>query len=226
MVNKALIALSGGMDSATLLGVLLHEGKDVHCIIFRYPSKHNEHEIKSAIALVEYYKNLTFSVHYRIFDLTSVFTMFDSNLLMQGDAIPEGHYANENMKLTVVPGRNAIFTTIMAGYAESKGIGAIYLGVHSGDHAIYPDCRPDFIQSIGETVKLSSGGTVEVFAPFLVDDKASILEQGYSLKFPVPYELTRTCYKDQKLSCGKCGSCNERLEAFSLINKVDPIEYE
>lgn len=226
-MRKIVLGLSGGMDSATLLGYFVDNGYQVHGCQFYYGSKHGEFERKAAQALVAHYNTiLPDSVVMHEFDLTGAFAGFTSNLLKTGGEIPEGHYESENMKLTVVPGRNLIFASIMAGLAESIGAEAIALGVHSGDHAIYPDCRPEFILALERTVGVSSAGEVTVFAPFLRDNKTSILEKGYQYDIPVPYELTRTCYKEQEHSCGKCGSCQERLEAFSNINKVDPIRYE
>lgn len=223
-MRKVVIALSGGMDSSTLLGVLLHEGFSVNCCLFKYPSKHNDFELSGALKVIEHYESKGFIINHTILDLSQVFSLFSSNLLRSGGEIPEGHYQQENMKLTVVPGRNAIFTAVMAGYAESIGAEAIYLGVHAGDHAIYPDCRPDFIDSIGETVRLSSGGKVDVIAPFIGINKSEIVQIG--IEENVPYELTRTCYKNQTTACGCCGSCNERIEAFELAGIKDPIEYE
>ena len=121
-----------------------------------------------------------------------------------------------------------IFLSIMAGYAESIGADTVAFGAHSGDHAIYPDCRPEFVYAANTTLYLSSDKKITIEAPFLYLDKTKILEIGYSIDehFRPPYELTRTCYKDQPISCGKCGSCQERLEAFKNIGKIDPIEYE
>ncbi|MFW6326754.1 MAG: 7-cyano-7-deazaguanine synthase QueC [Bacteroidota bacterium] len=225
-MKKAVIGLSGGMDSATLLGELLEQGYSVICCSFKYPSKHNEWELSAAKQIVSYYQAKNMPVIHHVIDVSTVFQFMGSDLLQSGGEIPEGHYASDNMKKTVVPGRNMIFTSIMAGIAETVEAGFIALGVHSGDHFIYPDCRKDFIKAVDLTVFLSSDKTVEIITPFAVDDKASILQRGYKYAIPVPYHLTRTCYKDQELSCGKCGSCNERLEAFSLINKSDPITYE
>ena len=223
-MDKVVIALSGGLDSSTLLGVLLHSGKEVHCCLFRYPSKHNPYEMLSALEVIKHYKDLGFPVHEHVFDLTNIFVHFNSNLLLQGGEIPEGHYEQENMKLTVVPGRNSIFTTILGGFAESIGASTVYLGVHAGDHAIYPDCRPDFIGSINHTIELSSGGAVSVEAPFIHLSKSEIVTIG--VEEMVPFHLTRNCYKNQSAACGKCGSCNERLEAFELAGIKDPIKYE
>ena len=223
--NKIVVGLSGGMDSSTLLGFLLDEGYEVHCCTFKYGSKHNPYENAAATKVVNHYIRLGFLVHQHWFDLTGVLGNLKSALLAtDSEEIPEGHYADENMKKTVVPGRNLLFASTMAALAESIGAEAVALGVHSGDHFIYPDCRTEFIKSLDTTVYLSSDKQVEVRAPFHHLDKEGILRIGHKLN--VPYRYTRTCYKDQEISCGKCGSCNERLEAFNNINKVDPVEYE
>jgi 7-cyano-7-deazaguanine synthase len=206
---KIVIGLSGGMDSATLLGLFLEEGCEVHCCSFTYGSKHNAYEGRAAKKIVEYYTELGYS-----------------DLLKSGGDIPEGHYNDENMRSTVVPGRNMIMASIMAGIAESIGASVIGLGVHAGDHHIYPDCRKEFIKALDSAVYLSSDGKVEVSYPFISFTKANILKIGYSFDTTTPYHLTRTCYKDQEESCGKCGSCQERLEAFTIIGLEDPIKYE
>jgi 7-cyano-7-deazaguanine synthase len=226
-MKKAVIGLSGGMDSATLLGLLLYEDYEVHCCSFYYGSKHNAYERVAVANIINYYKNRDFSVVLHTFNLEDIFKDFTSNLLKSGGDIPEGHYNDENMKLTVVPGRNMIFASIMAGLAESIGADVIALGVHAGDHAIYPDCRHEFIKVLDAAIYLSSDRKVQVLTPLIDDNKTSILKKGYwDLAVRVPYQLTRTCYKDQELSCGKCGSCRERLEAFHNIGIEDPIKYE
>lgn len=226
-MNKIVIGLSGGMDSATLLGYLLEQGMEVHCCAFNYGSKHNEYENAAVEKIVEYYQSKRMPVYLYWFPISPVMHNFKSALLLNdAEDIPEGHYASENMKKTVVPGRNLIFSSIMAGLAESIKAEAIALGVHSGDHFIYPDCRTEFIKALDTTVYLSSDRKVQVITPFSKLDKYGILKIGYKCLPVVPYELTRTCYKNQPLSCGKCGSCNERLEAFELLNLKDPIPYE
>lgn len=221
------MGLSGGMDSTTLLGMLIDQGNEVHCCSFMYGSKHNEWELQSVLSIIDYYQKLGCTVFHKVIDLTKAFEGFDSALLKSSnEEIPEGHYNDSNMKATVVPGRNLIFASIMAGYAESIGAECIALGVHSGDHHIYPDCRPEFIYSLHRTLLYSTEESIGVLAPFLSSDKTKILKAGFNLIIPVPYHLTRTCYKNQEHSCGKCGSCRERLEAFENINKVDPITYE
>ena len=225
-MKKIVIGFSGGMDSTTLLAILLAQGFEVHCCSFNYGSKHNEYENKAAKNIIQYYLDLNQPVKHYLFDLQGVFKDFKSNLLKTGGDIPEGHYEGKNMKLTVVPGRNLIMASIMAGLAESIEAESIALGIHAGDHAIYPDCRPEFAENLDLVLRASTEGKVKVITPLLYDDKTSILKQGYSLEIPTPYDLTRTCYKDQVFSCGKCGSCQERLEAFENIGIKDPILYE
>lgn len=222
--KKIVIGLSGGMDSTTLLGLLLEQGYEVHCCLFSYGSKHNKWERIAAESVIAYYQNKSQPVHSYEMELSGAMWAFKSNLLKTGGKIPEGHYEAESMRQTVVPGRNLIMAAVMAGLAESVGAKFIALGVHQGDHHIYPDCRKEFIKALDSTIYLSSDRKVEVIAPLLQDDKTSILKKGMPIM--VPYELTRTCYKDQPISCGKCGSCRERLEAFDNLNIPDPIQYE
>jgi 7-cyano-7-deazaguanine synthase len=226
-MRKIVMGLSGGMDSCTLLGLLLEQGAEVLCCSFYYGSKHNVYERTAVMKIILHYKSLGFPVHLFPFDLTEAFKLSSSDLLLTGGKIPEGHYNDENMKSTVVPGRNMIFASIMAGLAESVGADAIALGVHSGDHHIYPDCRAEFIKALDTAIYLSSDRKVQVITPLINHTKTTILMMGYSdFVHKVPYELTRTCYKDQVLSCGKCGSCRERLEAFEHLMIEDPIPYE
>jgi len=223
VTNKIVISVSGGMDSSTLLGKYLYEGFEVYPVSFTYGSKHNKYENEACKRVCEYYgfKNVP------LINLDFMGQLFESNLLSKGGDIPEGHYTEKTMTKTVVPGRNLIFASIVAGYAESIGASYIGLGVHAGDHAIYPDCRPEFIENLNNTILTSSEGKVTVSAPFLYMTKEDILVIGYGLgEYQVPYELTRTCYKDQEKSCGVCGSCVERLEGFKHIGVEDPIEYE
>lgn len=230
MAKKTVMGLSGGMDSTTLLGILLNEGHEVHCCIFNYGSTHNKYENAAALDVVSYYQyqiNFKGKVHQQFIDISPVMEGFSSHLLAACEQeIPEGHYNDENMRKTVVPGRNLIFAAIMAGLAESIGAEAIALGIHQGDHYIYPDCRKEFAKALDTAVYLSSDRRVDVLTPLIMDDKESILRKGYALRPPIPYHLTRTCYKDQIASCGKCGSCGERREAFERINAVDPIKYQ
>ncbi len=216
---KALISLSGGMDSATVLGLAISKGIECTGIGFAYGSKHSIYELEMAQKLCLHYQ-----IPFKIINLVTAMRDFKSALLISGDDIPEGHYEHESMKQTIVPCRNMIFVSILAGLAESIEAEEIHLGIHAGDHAIYPDCRPEFLGSINSTVNFATEGKVHIEAPFLAMNKGGILSAGLALG--VPYHLTRTCYKNQEVACGKCGSCQERLEAFKSLNKTDPIEYE
>lgn len=217
---KTIVSLSGGMDSATVLGWLKAEGHQVFAVSFDYGSKHNPFELPCAQKLALHY-----GVSHTIINLQAVMADFKSNLLATGGDIPEGHYTDKSMSVTVVPCRNLIMLSIIAGLAESNDCDGVALGIHQGDHAIYPDCRKEFFASVFETIMLATDGKVnKVHAPFLDTDKEGILKWGFEHK--VPYQITRTCYKAQELSCGKCGSCVERLEAFANIGVKDPVAYE
>jgi len=220
---KVVLALSGGIDSSTLCGYYLEKGWRVVPVTFNYGSKHNKYENEACLAVVRHF-GLSEPV---LLDLKFISEIFRSDLLLSGGAVPEGHYTDQSMSATVVPARNLIFASIVAGYAESIDAEIISLGVHGGDHHIYPDCRPAFISSLNTSVMLATDGKVHVDAPFLYNSKAEILRIGLDLKkIVIPYHLTRTCYKDQIESCGKCGSCVERLEAFAEVGMRDPIQYE
>jgi 7-cyano-7-deazaguanine synthase len=207
------------MDSTTLLASLLDQGYEVAPFQFIYGSKHNKYETAAIRALRSHY-----GIDIPIIDLTEAFSGIKSNLLKSGGSIPEGHYNDSNMSITVVPGRNSIFISVLVGIAESIGAEMVALGVHAGDHHIYPDCRAEYIQAMNQAMYLASDRKVRLHAPFLLLNKTHIVAQG--LKLGVPYHLTRTCYKDQPIACGKCGSCQERLEAFTKNKTQDPLEYD
>lgn len=227
MEKKILLSLSGGIDSTTVLSFFLNLYYQVTVVSFNYGSKHNALENKAVKDIVEYYnqRKQFHAISLIEMDIRGVMKEFQSNLLISGGDIPEGHYEDENMKKTVVPSRNLIFISIIAGLAESLGIHEISLGVHQGDHHIYPDCRPEFIMAVQTAVYLASGGYIsKVYTPLLDMDKTAVVKLGISLNSP--YKLTRTCYTDNFLACGKCGSCVERLEAFKNNGLQDPIIYQ
>ena len=216
---NSIVSLSGGMDSATVLSYAMAQSNVVGAIGFTYGSKHNFYENAAAVDVCE-----KAGLAYELIDLSNVATHLQSNLLKSGGDIPEGHYEEKSMEATVVPGRNIIFASILAGIAWTRGASEVYLGIHSGDHAIYADCRKNFLRSMGRAMMDGTDGRVGLRAPFIDLDKAKILQEGFRLG--TPYHLTRTCYKDQKVACGKCGACQERLEAWASLGKEDPIEYE
>jgi len=220
-MKKAIVCLSGGLDSAVTLATAIKEDYDVLAISFRYPSKHNNYEIIAAKELCRHYQTT-----WGICNIEDAFVLSKSALLkdMESPEIPEGHYNDESMAKTVVPARNMIFISILAGIAASREINTIFLGVHSGDHHIYPDCRPAFFNAMQRAIKLATANSNLVLCtPFLHKDKTDIVKQGIELA--VPFELTRTCYKNQEIACGRCGSCVERLEAFEKNGTKDPIRY-
>lgn len=215
---KALVILSGGMDSATVLAYAKTIHEEVETLTFNYGSKHNERENRSAVDLSDH-----FQVKNQIVKLPFVNELFKSDLLKSGGEIPEGHYADVSMKRTVVPFRNGIMLSIAAGYAESIGAKAIYLGAHAGDHAIYPDCRPEWTQAMAKAILLGGYGEVALLSPFVEITKAAICRLG--AKLMVPFEKTYSCYKGEEKHCGKCGTCVERKEAFDQADIIDPTPY-
>ena len=220
MTSKIVVSLSGGMDSATVLRwVLRKPDTEAICVNFIYGSKHNTYENKAAMAIAEFYDQPLIEL-----DIEGVMCGFKSDLLKSGGAIPEGHYTDVSMEQTIVPARNIIFASILAGIAWSNKAGAVALGIHQGDHAIYPDCRPAFFNMMNQAIKIGTNYNVNLLAPFLNGNKIDIAAWGLANK--VPYHLTRTCYKDQPVACGKCGSCVERLAAFTQLGRTDPIVYE
>jgi 7-cyano-7-deazaguanine synthase len=207
------------MDSATLVGVSIANGRQVESVFFQYGSKHNPWELDAAHEIANHY-----GIPFDVLDITNVGKLLQSNLLVEGGEIPEGHYEAPTMAQTVVPGRNSIFIAILTGIADSRGAREVAVGIHSGDHAIYPDCRPEYFYEMRRAMGIASENRVILTAPFLHGDKTSIIKSG--LDIGVPYGKTRTCYKAQAIACGKCGSCQERLEAFRNNGIEDPVEYE
>ena len=218
-MQKVLVSMSGGVDSSTLAMFLFNKGYEIQPVSFRYDSNHNHYELTAAAEFIKAH-NLKPQI---IIDARNVLSYAKSSLM--GDSeIPEGHYKEESMRSTVVPGRNLIFLSILASIAESEKIPVIAAGVHQGDHFIYPDCRPTFIHSAMKTIYASTDFKVKLIAPFLMMNKAEIVRCGLELE--VDYSYTRTCYKNQRIACGKCGACQERLEAFAINKTKDPIQYE
>ena len=211
---KALLIYSGGLDSTTLL----YEYKDsiALAVTFDYGSKHNAREIAYAI---ENCKRL--GIKHLVIPLGFIGQYFKSDLLLSGGEIPEGNYAEENMKSTVVPFRNGIMLSVAAGLAESYGLDTVLLANHSGDHAIYPDCRPAFVEAMDAAVKAGTYEGIRVVSPYCDITKRDIALRGKAIG--LDYSLTYSCYKGGEKHCGKCGTCTERKEA---LEGFDPTEYE
>lgn len=220
--ERAVVVLSGGMDSTTALYQAMSDGYEVSAISFNYGQRHKK-ELDFAAGLTK-----ELGIPYEIVDLSNI-TSLISNSALTGDIdVPEGHYAQENMKLTVVPNRNMIMYSVAIGYAVNIKAKAIYVGVHAGDHFIYPDCRPQFIEALDLAGHIGNEGFAQkgfrVVAPFIQVPKDEIVRIGS--KLGVPYEKTWSCYKGGEKHCGKCGTCVERKEAFELAGVQDPTEYE
>ena len=233
------MSLSGGMDSTSVLIRLINDGYKIDCISFNYGQKH-EVEIEKAIENIAYLSGKGYQINHQIIDLTSAMTIFHSSLTNEEIVVPEGHYEETQMKSTVVPNRNAIFSSIIYGYAlsivakEDTNV-KIALGVHSGDHAIYPDCRPEFYQSLETSFRLGNWDSerVEFYLPYVNGDKVTILNDAINsceeigVDFDTIFSNTITSYNpDNKgRSSGKSGSDIERILAFHKIGRRDPIEY-
>ena len=220
--SKVLVVLSGGLDSTVLLtrAVRMFGPDNVAAVTFRYGSKHEDKEVEAAVAVAGY-----FSVPHIIISLDFIHKYFTSALLASdARSIPEGHYEAENMRQTVVPARNSIMLTIASGIAASYGIDTVWIGVHGGDHAIYPDCRPAFIEAMGAVYHFAGNQPLNLDAPFLYHRKHDITLLGAGLGAPM--HLSWSCYKGGEKHCGKCGTCVERKEAFALAKIPDPTIYE
>ena len=233
------MSLSGGMDSTSVLIRLINEGYKIDCLSFNYGQKHVI-EIEKAIENIAYLSREGYQVKHQIIDLTSAMSIFHSSLTNKEIIVPEGHYEETQMKSTVVPNRNAIFSSIIYGYALSivakEDINVkIALGVHSGDHAIYPDCRPEFYQSLETSFRLGNWDSerVDFYLPFINGDKVTILNdamkscQELGIDFDTIFSNTITSYNpdNEGRSSGKSGSDIERILAFHKIGRRDPIEY-
>lgn len=217
-MGKTVIIHSGGMDSTVLLYQLLNAGDDVLALSIDYGQRHKK-ELECARSLC---KDL--GVEHRIADLTSLTPLLaGSSLTSPQIEVPEGHYAEDNMKATVVPNRNMILLSVATGWAISAGADSVSYAAHSGDHAIYPDCREEFAEGMNHVMGLADWQKVALDRPFVSLTKADIVKLGAELG--VPFERTWSCYKGGELHCGRCGTCVERREAFYLAGIEDPTIY-
>ena len=238
--KQAVLSLSGGMDSSTLLLHLLANGYKVTALSFDYGQKHRV-ELERAQELVDYLKANDIHIKYQVIKLDGLTSLLNSALVTGGEEVPEGHYAEDNMKATVVPNRNKIFSSLVQSVAlsianETESDVSISLGIHAGDHAIYPDCRQEFRDADMEAFQIGNWDSerVSYYTPYLEGDKFTILQDGLQacdtlgLDFDEVYKRTNTSYKPfpSGNSDYKSASSVERIEAFIALGRPDPVQYE
>ena len=216
-MKNSVVIVSGGMDSITLL--YDHKDEIALGISFDYGSNHNAREIPFAKMHCE-----RLGIKHITINLDFMHQYFKSSLLDGAEAIPEGHYADDNMKSTVVPFRNGIMLSIAIGIAESNNLGQVFIANHGGDHTIYPDCRPEFINAIDAAATAGTYNNVKVVAPYTKITKSDIARIGK--KLGIDYTETWSCYKGGEVHCGKCGTCVERKEALAEAGIEDKTIYE
>lgn len=216
-MKNSVIIVSGGMDSITLL--YDHKDEIALGISFDYGSNHNAREIPFTKMHCE-----RLGIKHITINLDFMHQYFKSSLLDGAEAIPEGHYADDNMKSTVVPFRNGIMLSIAIGIAESNNLDQVFIANHGGDHTIYPDCRPEFINAIDAAATAGTYNNVKVVAPYTKITKSDIARIGK--KLGIDYTETWSCYKGGEVHCGKCGTCVERKEALAEAGIDDKTIYE
>lgn len=212
--------LSGGLDSTVLIAYLDDRGDDVDAVSILYGQRHRC-ELDAAASVAMHY-----GIRHDVIDIRSVGALLGGSALTEdGIPVPDGHYAEESMRATVVPNRNAIMLTIAAGVAVARGAQTVTTAVHAGDHFIYPDCRPEFITALDVAVRTGTDGfgNVGIDAPFNSLGKHDICSLGDQLGAPL--HLSWSCYKGGTEHCGTCGTCVERIEAFDLAGVADPTDY-
>lgn len=216
---KTIVVFSGGMDSTVLLAQMLMEGHEVRALSVNYGQRHNR-ELIAAVNIARH-----FGVEHQIADMRELAKFLSGSSQTSPDvAVPHGHYAEESMKKTVVPNRNMLLLAIAGAWAISTKSDSITYGAHAGDHAIYPDCRPEFADAMNRALLLSDWHSVHINRPFIKMTKAGICKTGAILQAPL--HLSYSCYEGREKHCGKCGTCVERKEAFQLAGVTDPTTYE
>jgi len=216
---KTTLVCSGGLDSVSLAHVLAAENRLSRILSFDYSQRHVR-ELDCARACAA-----RLGVPFHLMDMRGIGTALDGSALTDDIAVPDGHYAEETMRITVVPNRNAIMLAIAFGVAAAKGDTAVAAAVHGGDHFIYPDCRPRFTEAFAEMQRAALDGYAEValHVPFVHRSKADIVRAGAAAG--TPFAETWSCYKGGEAHCGRCGTCVERREAFALAGIPDPTRY-
>ncbi|MBQ2379607.1 MAG: 7-cyano-7-deazaguanine synthase QueC [Akkermansia sp.] len=216
---KVAVLLSGGLDSTTALYWAQRHHEVVCALSFDYGSNHAARELSCARWQAE-----QLGIPYHEIDLRSISAHLQSALLSGADAIPTADYAEDNLKQTVVPFRNGIFLAIAAGIAESNGAEGIVIAAHGGDHALYPDCREDFMAAMASAISLGTYANLQILRPFIDNNKGEITAIGADLG--VDFSHTYSCYCGREQHCGQCATCRERREAFAAAGMPDPTIYE
>ena len=217
MAKDSVIILSGGMDSTTLLHL---KKEDIELAVsFDYGSNHNRREIECA-----QWQCRELGIEHIVIPLEFMGRYFKSSLLSGGEQIPKGDYDSENMHSTVVPFRNGIMLSVACGLAESRGLKHVMMANHGGDHAIYPDCRPEFTKAMSSAMEAGTYDRITLTDPFTNLTKGEIAKLGGTLK--VDYSHTYSCYCGGEKHCGECGTCRERKQAFKAAGLTDPTPYE
>lgn len=220
MIPRTVVAASGGLDSTVLTYDLVRNGHDLMLLSFDYGQRHRR-ELHSARRLAH-----RLNVAHRVVDLSSLKTVLHDSALTNPDiAVPAGEYTAETLSTTVVPARNAIFLSVAVGAAVSWGAQTVAFAAHSGDHHVYPDCRPEFVRAVQELARTSTEGfgDIGVLAPYITWSKSQIVKHGHRLG--VPFEATWSCYQGLEWHCGTCSTCRERRGAFTSAQVPDPTEY-
>ncbi|GAA6160386.1 7-cyano-7-deazaguanine synthase QueC [Ruegeria sp. HU-ET01832] len=217
---KTIVICSGGLDSVSLAHMVAQDHELAGLISFDYGQRHRKELDYAALCA------LRLGVPHDIIDLRPVGAVLTGSALTDDLDVPDGHYAEDSMKVTVVPNRNAIMLTVAFGAAAARGADAVATAVHGGDHFIYPDCRPAFTEAFEAMQKLALDGCADVslFTPFVHRSKANIVTEGARVN--TPFAQTWSCYKGGDNHCGRCGTCVERREAFHLAGITDPTTYD
>ena len=215
---KTVLIYSGGLDSTVLLAHLQAAGQSVYALSVDYGQRHRC-ELQQAAAICA-----ASGVPHHTADLSAIQPLLAGSSLTSPEiAVAEGHYTEASMKSTVVPNRNMILLAIATGHALSIGATQVAYAAHSGDHAIYPDCRNEFADAMASAMQLCDWSAIRLERPFVDWSKADIVRRGAALQ--VPFAQTWSCYKGEALHCGRCGTCIERREAFDLAGVADPTPY-
>lgn len=219
--RKIVVLHSGGLDSTTLLYAAKQAGASVYAVSFFYGQRHRR-ELEAAKSICR-----EIDVPWQLFDLEKAFmpiAAVSKSSLISSAPVPDGHYAEANMVQTIVPNRNMIMASVAVGFAQALGFEMVVVAAHAGDHFIYPDCRPEFLEMLKRAASLATEAEVTVESPFRYLTKSGIVRVGHRLG--VPFEKTYSCYKGEELPCGTCGTCTERIESFREAGVTDPTVYQ